>query len=92
MSDHSIPEEIRNSVLQLCIGEYVRNITHRNILRDKWFGGMSLDAIAEKYDITTTTVKRIVYDEGDRILLIAAEMQRTGRSRTPLWRKLLNLF
>lgn len=92
MSDHSIPDEIRNSSLQICINEYVRNIAHRNMLRDKWFNGMSIDAIAEKYDITATTVKRIIYDEGDRVLLLAARYQRTGTLKEPLLKRLLKLF
>ena len=92
MSSHEIPDQIRNSSLQICINEYVRNIKHRNMLRDKWFNGMSLDAIAEKYDVTPTTVKRIIYDEGDRILLLAAKLQRTGKLREPLWQKLLKMI
>jgi hypothetical protein len=39
------------------------------MLRDKWFNGLSLEAIAEKYDISLTATKNIIYGIGDKVLL-----------------------
>lgn len=74
MSDHAIPENVRNSSIEHCINEYVRNVNHRDMLRDRWFYGMTIEQIAEKYDISTTYTKDILYRIGDKILLRAASM------------------
>lgn len=89
---HEIPEELRNSSIDYCIDEYVRSETHRDILRDKWFRGMSIEAIAEKHGISTTAVKSVVYDKGDRILIIASDMQRSEGEELTYWRRLLKFI
>ena len=71
---HSINENIKNSNIEYCINEYVRNVEHRDILRDKWFYGCSIDQIAGKYHKSLTAVKDIIYTIGDKVLLRAAEM------------------
>lgn len=92
MMDHKIPDELQNSVIEYCIDEYVRSVTHRNMLRDKWFNGMTIDAIAEKYGITTTAVKNIIYDKGDRILVLASEMQKADGQAITAWRRFIGFF
>ena len=87
--NHEIPEELRNSNIDYCIDEYVRNETHREILRDKWFRGMSIESIAEKHGISSTAVKSVVYDKGDRILIIASDMQRSEGKELSYWKRLL---
>ena len=77
---HEIPEETLNSNIEYCIDEYVRNVQHREMLRDKWFYGLSLEEIAQKYDISVTTTKKVIYDIGDKILLRAAKPKRE-----PIW-------
>lgn len=67
-----IPKNTLNSAIEFCIDEYVRLYRDRDILRDKWFRGLSLDEIAEKYNLSTSYVKDIVYGIGDDILLRAA--------------------
>lgn len=62
-------DNVKNSDIEYCISEYVRVVTHRNMLRDKWFNGLSLEAIAEKYDISLTATKNIIYGIGDKVLL-----------------------
>lgn len=71
---HKIPENVTNSNLNFCINEYVRLEKHRDILRDKWFMGLTLEQIAEKYEISDTQTKNIIYGIGDRVLLKAAKM------------------
>jgi len=69
---HEIPEDTLNSNIEYCIDEYVRIIDHREMLREKWFRGMSFEQIAEKHQVSVTTVKKVIYDIGDRILIRAS--------------------
>lgn len=71
---HKIPENVTNSTLNFCINEYVRLEKHRDMLRDKWFMGLTLEQLAEKYEISDTQTKNIIYGIGDRVLLKAAKM------------------
>ena len=71
---HKIPENVTNSNLNFCINEYVRLEKHRDMLRDKWFMGLTLEQIAEKYEISDTQTKNIIYGVGDRVLLKASKM------------------
>jgi hypothetical protein len=71
---HKIPENVTNSNLNFCINEYVRLEKHRDMLRDKWFMGLTLEQIAEKYEISDTQTKNIIYGIGDKVLLKAAKM------------------
>ena len=71
---HKIPEDVTNSNLRFCIDEYVRLDVHREMLGDKWFKGLTLEQIAEKYDISDTQTKNIIYGIGDKVLLKAAKM------------------
>lgn len=71
--DHSIPPEILNSDILYCIKEYVRLVRDRRILRDHWFRGITFEALAEKYDVSTTVIKNVIYDVGDDIIILAAE-------------------
>ena len=72
-----IDENILNANIEYCIDEYVRNITHRQILRDKWFYGLSLKELADKYKMSDTSIRRVVYDTGDKILIRARGMDNT---------------
>lgn len=75
MSTHKIPEDILNKNIEYCIDQYVRLIRHRDMLRDKWFHGLSLEQIAEKYDISLTATKDVIYGIGDKIIIRAAKMK-----------------
>ena len=70
-----IDENILNSNIEYCIDEYVRLVEHRDILREKWFYGYSLDALAAKHNKSLSAIKDIVYGKGDQILLKAAKMK-----------------
>ena len=49
---HTIPDDVPNSAVMNCINEYVRRERDRSILQDHWFGGLSMMAIADKYDVS----------------------------------------
>ena len=72
---HDIPDDVLNSHVEYCINEYVRQLVHRDMLRDRWFGGLSLERLAEKYDISVTAVKDVIYGIGDKVLLRASKMK-----------------
>lgn len=69
MTSHDIPENAKNSDIVYLIDEYVRSERDRNILKDHWFHDLSFYDLAEKYDISLTTVKKVIYGPGDKILL-----------------------
>lgn len=74
MTIHTLPETVRNSDIQYCINEYVRNIEHREILYKHWFEGETIGSLAEYYNLSDTAIKKIIYNIGDKILLKATEM------------------
>ena len=69
-----INENILNSNIEYCINEYVRLVEHRDILREKWFYGYTLDQLADKYNRSTASIKQIVYGIGDKVLQRASKM------------------
>ena len=73
---HDIPEDVLNSNILYCIDEYVRLDRDKEILRLHWFGGLSLYALAQRYDLSLTTIKNIVYSQGDAVLIRASKMTK----------------
>ena len=69
-----IDPSIRNSVLIFCIDEYVRKKEHREILKEKWFDGLTIMELAERHNMSETAVKNVLYGIGDDILLRAVKM------------------
>ena len=69
-----IDENTLNSNIEYCINEYVRLVEHREILRQKWFYGYTLEKLADEHHLSLTAIKNIVYGTGDKILLRAANM------------------
>ena len=59
-----INDSILNSNIEYCINEYVRLVEHREILKEKWFLGSTLEELAEKYHKSTTSIKKIIYGTG----------------------------
>lgn len=47
--------------LTAAIDEWVLNQKHRDILKSRLIDGMTYEAIAELYDMSTRQIKRIVY-------------------------------
>ena len=70
-----IPKNTLNSAIEHCIDEYVRLYRDREILRDRWFRGLTLAEIAEKHDLSESYVKDIIYGLGDDILLRAGAIK-----------------
>lgn len=66
---HSLPEHVTNTQINEMIDEYVRLERDRQILRDHWFGGLSFLKLSEKYDLSLTAIKTIIYKRGDKVLL-----------------------
>lgn len=71
---HAIDPNIKNTNLEYCIDEYVRKVEHRQILKEKWFSGMSLMQLADKHSMSESAIKDIVYGIGDSILTRAAQI------------------
>lgn len=69
-----IDEDILNSNIEYCINEYVRLIEHREMLREKWFEGLTLEQIAEKHHKSLASIKNIIYGIGDKVLFKASKM------------------
>lgn len=69
-----ISEDILNSNIEYCIDEYVRLYEHRNILREKWFEGKTIEEIATAHKLSETRIKDILYRQGDKVLLKASKM------------------
>ena len=69
-----IPDDVLNSHIEYCINEYVRLYEHREMLRERWFYGQTLEKIAEKHCLSVTQVKNIIYTQGDKILIRASQM------------------
>lgn len=69
-----IPEDLLNSNIEYCIDEYVRLYEHREILREKWFGGLTIEQLSEKHQLSETRIKDILYGIGDKILIRASEI------------------
>ena len=71
---HDIDENTKNSNIIYCIDEYVRIIKHRQILKEKWFDGMTISELSAKYNYSETTIKDILRDIGKPILKKASKM------------------
>lgn len=74
MTIHTLSGDVKNSDIEYCINEYVRQIEYREILRKHWFEGVTLQALAAEYNKSMTSIKHIVYDIGDTVLLKADKM------------------
>lgn len=71
---HEIDKDTKNSNIEYCINEYVRNERDREILRKRWFRVTTIEGLASEYQLSETKIKEIIYDMGDEILLRAADM------------------
>lgn len=53
--------EYTNSQVTQVINEHVHSERDRNIMIDRLVNGMCYEPLAEKYDLSVTQVKRIIY-------------------------------
>jgi DNA-directed RNA polymerase specialized sigma24 family protein len=54
-------ENITNSHIKAVIDEYIHSERDRMILLDRFCNGYTYERIAEKHDMSTVQIKRIVY-------------------------------
>lgn len=67
---------IPNSKIIEATHEYVRGARNREIIIDRYIELLTFEQLAEKYDLSVSTVKRIVYKYGDKVLIEAGKMQK----------------
>ena len=72
MKISDIPD-VENSKIEHCIDEFVRPVENREILREFWVYKKTMEQLAESYHLSVTTIKRIIHEDGDRVLLKASE-------------------
>lgn len=61
-------DNITNSQINAAIEEYCHSKRDRDLLKSRYIDGLTYEALAERYDLSVTQTKRIVYKEGDRVL------------------------
>lgn len=74
MTIRDLNKDVKNSTIEFCIDEYVRPVENREILRDHWFHKKTFDQLAEEHHTSVATIKRIIYYDGDMVLLKAAKI------------------
>ena len=62
---------IPNSKIVEATCEYVKGTQNREIILDRYIELLTFEQLAEKYDLSVSTVKRIVYKYGDKVLIEA---------------------
>ena len=62
---------IPNSSIIEAACEYVKGEKNREIILDRYIELLTFEQLAEKYDLSVSTVKRIVYKYGDKVLIEA---------------------
>ena len=62
---------IPNSKIVEATCEYVKGAQNREIILDRYIELLTFEQLAEKYDLSVSTVKRIVYKYGDKVLIEA---------------------
>lgn len=61
-------DNITNSQINAAIEEYCHSKRDRELLKSRYIDGLTYEALAERYDLSVTQTKRIVYKEGDKVL------------------------
>lgn len=74
MTINTLPDDVKNSDIEYCINEYVRQVEYREILRKHWFGRSTISDLAEEHHMSDTAVKKVIYSIGDKILIKATRM------------------
>lgn len=64
---HVNASNLTNSELAKLIAEYIHSERDRKIMKSRLIDGLTYEAIAELYDISTRQVKNIVYKALDRL-------------------------
>lgn len=53
--------EYTNSEITRVINEYIHNERNRRILLRRYVDGISLESLAEEFDLSVTRIKKIIY-------------------------------
>lgn len=53
--------EYSNSEITRVINEYIHNERNRRILLRRYVDGISLESLAEEFDLSVTRIKKIIY-------------------------------
>ena len=59
--------EYRNSQIREIIAEYLHNQRDRELMGDRLINGMTMERLAEKYELSVSQVKRIVWRNSEMI-------------------------
>jgi DNA-directed RNA polymerase sigma subunit (sigma70/sigma32) len=62
-------DDIPNSTLINAIDEWEKSERNRTILKRRFIDGLTFDELSEEFNLSPQAVKKIVYKNGDRILL-----------------------
>jgi DNA-directed RNA polymerase specialized sigma24 family protein len=60
--------EYKNSEIEKIIDEYIHNQRNRALLKRRYIDGITLEALAEEFDLSVRQVKNIIYKNEDVIL------------------------
>lgn len=64
-----------NSGIRAAIDEYVHSERDREILKDRFIDGLTFEQLAERHDVSTRTVKNVIYKHEYIILKYAKREQ-----------------
>lgn len=59
--------EYTNTEMARVINEYIHNERNRKILKRRYIDGITLEALAEEFDLSVKQIKNIIYKNEDAI-------------------------
>lgn len=60
-------KEYTNSQIENIIDEHIHSQIHRDILKSRFIDGLTYEQISEKYDLSVSQTKNIIYKKQDAI-------------------------
>lgn len=60
--------EYKNSEIEKIIDEYIHNLRNRALLKRRYIDGITLEKLAEEFELSVRQVKNIIYNNEDVIL------------------------
>lgn len=82
---------IPNSLINEMVEEYVKGERNRHILKDRLINQMCYEPLAEKYDVSVPTIKRIIYKYEYVVLNEARKAVKRSDKAEPDYTSLLPL-
>lgn len=62
-------EHITNSQIKDAIDDYIHSERDRALLKRRFIDGICFESLAEEFDLSVVQTKRIVYKQGDKVLM-----------------------